>query len=112
MEATKRKVLNKVTFFHFRRMNDNKMQSHGGVTICFRPEEKNGIFGLALCSNKEHYNKKTGRAKSLGRTFAKDEKFKKITNPISTLEELYENACNFSFEFSGEKNLILSGKKS
>lgn len=52
------------------------MASKGGTTICYIENEDNQVVvsGMAVCSKEDQYNKKIGRAISLGRAMKELEK--------------------------------------
>jgi len=79
-----------ITFRHLRRTNlsYNRVHAKGGATFCFLVEPNNGVFhfSVALCSNKDIFNKERGRQIAFGRM---------------TL-----NHTHFLGEFSGEDSML------
>ena len=51
----------KIKYRHFREYIQDKIAQHGGVSIAIYRYDKYALVGIAICSNKDNFSKKSGR---------------------------------------------------
>jgi hypothetical protein len=80
-------------FFFYVRDRFMKSTSTNGVTVCFVPSEEGFAPGIAVCSTRDNFCKKTGRDVAFGRaeksfstnTFVKAANYDELSNKATEL---------------------------
>lgn len=94
--------------FHFREFDGKKLLARGGGTIIY--DSTKGIFSVALCHNKDCFNKKLGRQIALARfKGTKDGRFIRLIKIdrgiVTNIEQLKTEAASI---YNNLRKILLS----
>ena len=64
---TNKEIIMTIRFVHIRKHDIFDLKPTGGITLAYELHGDRVVFSASKCSDKDHYNKKIGRAVTTGR---------------------------------------------